>query len=96
MVGQHSGELGFVFEQGFEVGLGHFGESFVSRCKHGERTFALEGIYQTGGAQRGSQGLEVACAYGGVNDVFGLCRNSYAQCQYGSNQKLFHRDLQSV
>jgi len=69
VVGQHGSQLGLVLEQGFQVGLGHFGECFVSRCENREGALALERIDQTGCAQRGSQGLEVARAYGGVNDV---------------------------
>ena len=47
MVGQNSGELGFVSEQGIEVSLWHFGKSFVGGRENRERAWAFEGIDQT-------------------------------------------------
>ncbi len=72
MVGQDSGELGFVFQQRIQIGLGHFRKRGVGRRKHGERTRALERVDQTGGLQRRGQSGEVACIDSGINDVLGL------------------------
>jgi len=56
VVSEYRSELGFVFEQGIQVGFGNFCKGFICGCKHCEWALAFEGVNQTCG------GSVTACA----------------------------------
>ena len=72
MVGKYRGELGFVFEQGIQVGFRNLCKGGIRGCKHGERALAFEGVNQACGRECRRQGLKATSAHRRINDVFGL------------------------
>ena len=60
------------FSSDFDGPVGEFGEGFVGRGEHGERTGALQGIDKSGSPKGGGECLEGSGGNGGVDDVFFL------------------------
>src|SRR5690606_23430240 len=56
-------------EQGVHGARRQRREGRVGGREDGERAFALEGVDQAGGLQRGGQGRELAGGHGGIDDV---------------------------
>ena len=96
VVGQHGSELGFVFEQGVQIGFWNLGKCLVRGRKHGKRARAFQGVDQTSSRQGSSQRFEAARPNGGINNVFGLNGKHSAERQNGRDEGLFHENLQKV
>ncbi len=69
VVKQYVGQSGGVGQQLIQRAFGQSGKGFISRGEDSERTFALEGINQTGSFQSRGQSGEAAISDGSIDDV---------------------------
>ena len=97
MVGQDRRQLILVFrfEQAFDRAFGKCRERFVGRSEDGERTFALQGLDETGSLESGGESRERTRLDRGVDDVHVLRerRAGDEHCGGGSEKRLLQHGI---